>query len=206
VLKNLQAGTEGFWAFALFLRDTNPMASSTLIPVSEYLSTTYRPDCDYIDGEVRDRNLGEQPHAHLQAIFAGIFREYRKLWGVRALTEQRVQVSARRYRIADVCILRSTDPQDPIIRVAPLLCIEILSKGDSLSELQERVDDYAGMGVQSIWAIDPWKRHGYVATTRGFDQPQDGIFSVPETPIRISLGEVFAELDESVQGKSDLQR
>jgi hypothetical protein len=25
------------------------MASTTLIPISEYLSTSYRPDCDYID-------------------------------------------------------------------------------------------------------------------------------------------------------------
>ena len=174
------------------------MASATLIPVSEYLATTYRPDCDYIDGEVRERNLGEQPHAHLQTIFGSIFREHRKTWATRALTEQRVQISASRYRIADVCILRSSDPQDPIIRVAPLLCIEILSKGDSLSELQERVDDYSAMGVQNIWAIDPWKRHGYIATTRGFDQPQDGIFTVPGTPIRISLSEVFAELDETV--------
>lgn len=54
------------------LRDTNPMASSTLIPVHEYLSTTYRPDVDYIDGELRERNMGEQPHAHLQSIFSGI--------------------------------------------------------------------------------------------------------------------------------------
>jgi Uma2 family endonuclease len=179
------------------LRDTNAMASSTLIPVSEYLSTTYRPDCDYIEGEIRERNLGEQPHAHLQNIFGGIFREHRKEWAVRALTEQRIQISARRYRIADVCILRSSDPQDPIVRVPPLLCIEVLSKGDSLSELQERVDDYQSMGVQHIWAIDPWKRHGYLATTQGFTQPQDGILAVPDTSIRIALADVFAELDET---------
>ena len=172
------------------------MASSTLIPVSEYLSANYRPDRDYIDGEIRERNLGEQPHAHLQAIFASIFREHRKSWSVRALTEQRIQISSRRYRIADVCILRSTDPQEPIIRVPPLLCIEILSKGDSLSESQERVDDYASMGVQHMWAIDPWKRHGYVASSRGFEQPQDGILTIPNTPISITLADIFAELDE----------
>lgn len=172
------------------------MASSTLIPVSEYLNTVYRPDRDYIDGELRERNLGEQPHAHLQAIFAGIFREHRKDWSVRALTEQRVQTSAQHYRIADVCILRSSDPQDPIIRVAPLLCIEILSKGDSLSELQERVDDYQAMGILNVWVIDPWKRHGYSATTRGFEQPQDGILTVAGTAIRIALADVFTELDE----------
>ena len=30
------------------------MASATQIPVSEYLQTTYRPDREYIDGEVLD--------------------------------------------------------------------------------------------------------------------------------------------------------
>jgi Uma2 family endonuclease len=172
------------------------MASVTLIPVSEYLSTAYRPDRDYIDGELRERDLGEQPHAHLQAIFAGIFRENRKAWAVRALTEQRIQTSRSHYRVADVCVLRSSDPQDPVIHVAPLLCIEILSRGDSLSELQERVDDYQGMGIKNIWVIDPWKRHGYLATTRGFEQPADGVLAIAGTPISVVLKDVFAELDE----------
>lgn len=172
------------------------MASATLIPVSEYLNTTWRPDRDYIDGEVKERNLGEQPHAHLQNILGAIFREHRKEWSVRALTEQRVQTSTQHYRIADICILRSSDPQDPIVRVAPLLCIEILSKGDTLTEMQERVDDYQAMGVEHVWVVDPWKQHGYVATTRGFVQPADGALAVSGTPIKIVLADVFSELRE----------
>ncbi len=35
------------------------MATKALIPVSEYLRTSYSPDCDYVDGEVQERNLGE---------------------------------------------------------------------------------------------------------------------------------------------------
>src|SRR5579875_879313 len=27
------------------------------ISVEEYLSTSYRPDCDYVDGEIEERNL-----------------------------------------------------------------------------------------------------------------------------------------------------
>ncbi len=42
------------------------MATSSLIPVSEYLSTIYDPDCDYVDGEIQERNLGEQDHSDLQ--------------------------------------------------------------------------------------------------------------------------------------------
>ena len=32
------------------------MASAIQIPVSEYLETTYHPDCEYIDGEVQERS------------------------------------------------------------------------------------------------------------------------------------------------------
>jgi Uma2 family endonuclease len=172
------------------------MATAALIPVSEYLQTTYRPDRDYVDGELKERNVGEQPHGDLQMILGTIFRNNRLTWGVRPLGDTRVQVTPTRYRIPDICVVRNTDPKDAIIRFVPLLCIEILSKDDRLIELQERVDDYAQMGVEKIWAIDPWKRHGYYAGRRGFTQPEDGVLRIDGTPITISLVGVFAELDE----------
>ena len=43
------------------------MSSATLISVSEYLKSSYRPDCDYVDGRVEERNVGEHDHAALQA-------------------------------------------------------------------------------------------------------------------------------------------
>jgi Uma2 family endonuclease len=103
------------------------MASVTLIPVSEYLRTIYRPDCDYIDGEVRERNVGERPHALLQGILGAIFLTNRKAWGIVAAPELRVQVAERRYRIPDVTVMRRSDPPDPVVTVAPLICIEVLS-------------------------------------------------------------------------------
>ena len=35
------------------------MTNATRIPVSEYLDTTFRPDREYIDGEMRERNVGK---------------------------------------------------------------------------------------------------------------------------------------------------
>ena len=178
--------------------DTACMLSTTMIGVEEYLRTTYRPDCDYIDGELRERNLGEQPHAYMQTILAAVFHEHRRAWGTRALTEQRVQTSATHYRISDLCVLRSVDPFDGIVRVAPLLCVEVLSRGDSLSEMQERVDDYQGMGVEHVWVVDPWRRVGYVASVKGFLRPAEDVFTIAGTKIRVSLAEVFAEFDEGL--------
>ena len=35
------------------------MSSATVVSVAEYLSTSYRPDLDYVDGELQERNFGE---------------------------------------------------------------------------------------------------------------------------------------------------
>jgi Uma2 family endonuclease len=172
------------------------MATASLIPVSEYLSTTYHPDCDYIDGELKERNLGERPHSLLQLIIGAIFLNNSDSWQVVAMTEQRVQVKATRYRIPDICVVRATDPDDAIVVVPPLLCIEILSSEDRFSRLQERVNDFASMGVQNIWVLDPWERTGYYASSRGFTQPEGDALRIEGTPIAISLAEVFAQLDK----------
>jgi Uma2 family endonuclease len=178
------------------LDDNAGMASVTLIPVSEYLKTIYRPDCDYIDGEVRERNVGERPHSLLQGILGTIFLANRKAWDIVAAPELRMRVAERRYRIPDVTVMRRSDPPDPVVQVAPLLCIEVLSPADTLVGIRERVEDYRRMGVEHIWVVDPVGRHGYVASERGFEQPEGGVFTIHGTAIRIVLAEVFAELDE----------
>lgn len=155
------------------------MATAALIPVSEYLATTYRPDRDFLDGVLKERNIGEQPHAHLQGILTRIFGTHRHDWHVRVLPEQRVQTSTDHFRIPDICVLRSSDPKDPIVRFAPLLCIEILSKDDSLSDLQERVNDYAGLGVAHIWVIDPWRDALGSPPPKAFSSPPTATFASP---------------------------
>lgn len=36
------------------------------IPVGVYLGSVFRPDLDYVDGELEERNWGEVEHATLQ--------------------------------------------------------------------------------------------------------------------------------------------
>ena len=145
--------------------------------------------------------MGEQQHSALEAFFAAVCSINRASWGVRALPEQRVQTSESHYRVADVCIRRITDPADPIIRVPPLICIEILSRGDTLSDMQERVEDYISMGVQNVWVIDPARRYAWIAQDGGLHKPVDHAFTVPGTPIRIALADIYAELDDLAAGR-----
>ncbi len=177
------------------------MATPVLIPVEEYLRTTYRPDCDYVDGEVKERNVGETPHATVQSFLGAIFLNNRAAWGVRPYTEQRVQVSAKNYRVADLCAVRLGTPPGGIIRTPPLICVEVLSSGQSLRDIEDRVRDYAAMGVENIWIIDPNLRKAWTASPSGIAPLTADVFTVPGTPIRIPLADIYAELDDMAAGR-----
>lgn len=170
--------------------------TTAFVPLEEYLRTTYRPDRDWIDGETKERNMGEQSHARIQAYLTYIFRLNASTWGVRGLPEQRVQVLPNRFRIPDLCAIPLTDPFTEIIRTPPLLCVEILSRDDSMSEIQERVADYLAMDVQSVWVIDPRRRQAQEALRDGTLRPVPVELTVARTPIRVPVADVFAELDD----------
>lgn len=115
--------------------------------------------------------------------------------GTSALAEQRLQVTANRFRIPDVCVISRDQVIEPVFTRPPLICIEVLSKDDTLRSMQERIDDYQAFGVPNIWILDPVKRRAYVCTGGDFREPAEGTLTVASSPIRISLHELFTELD-----------
>jgi Uma2 family endonuclease len=171
------------------------MAASTVVSLGEYLNTPYDPDCEWVAGELKERNLGELPHAAVQGFFTRVIGNHTAAWKVRVYPELRVQVSADRYRVPDVVVLRSGDPADAIVVVPPLLCIEVLSREDRASELQEKIDDSLRMGVGMVWVVDPRLRTAVMVDGSGRQERVEEL-TVPGTAIRIPRGDVFAELDE----------
>jgi Uma2 family endonuclease len=168
-----------------------------LVTVEEYLHTSYRPDCDYVDGRVEERNVEEYDHAYLQTLLAILFGKNMEAWGVRVLTAVRTQVSPTRFRVPDVSVLRADAPKERIITHPPLIAIEILSPEDRLSRFQVRIDDYLGFGIENIWIFDPETRRAWMADQTGTHPVQTGELTVPGTPIRVVLAELFAELDRA---------
>ena len=120
------------------------MPAGALISVEEYLNTSYDPDCDYVDGRVVERNLGELDHSDLQGEIVFYFRARRKQWRLHAFPEQRVQVSATRFRIPDICVTVGPKPTEQIFRTPPFLAIEILSKKDRKGDVLERIEEIDG--------------------------------------------------------------
>ena len=171
------------------------MKAPVLVPLEEYLGTSYRPDCDYVDGEVLERNIGERDHSELQREFILYLGTRAKNWGIHVFPEQRVQVAPRRFRIPDVCVVVGPEPGDQIFHEPPFICIEILSKDDSLRSVQKRIDDYLSFGVPYVWVFDPIDRRAWTYNLEGAREIKDGVLRTENPSIEISLPELFAGLD-----------
>jgi len=167
------------------------MAATIHIPLGEYLGTTYRPDREYVDGEVRERNVGKWEHARVQALLAAWFVNHERGWGIACSTEQRLQVAPNRVRIPDLVVL-TAGPQPDVLTEPPLLVIEILSPEDSYSDTQERAQDYRNMGVETLWIIDPKTRTGRMCS--GADWIQSARLEVKGTPLYVDLPEIFSQI------------
>ncbi len=63
------------------------------VPLSEYLATSYRPDCDYVDGEILERNFGEKEHAILLRALILLFGNNSRDWKIEVFPELRVQIN-----------------------------------------------------------------------------------------------------------------
>src|SRR5260370_9700215 len=99
----------------------------TLISVEEYLNTDYSPDCDYVDGVLEDRNVGQQKHAKVQTRIVVFLSQLFQALGALVVVEQRIKVSARRYRVPDEYVVLGPGPEEAVITTPPFLCVEVLS-------------------------------------------------------------------------------
>ncbi len=171
------------------------MSNLILVPVGEYLATGYRPDRELVNGQLVDRNVGEYDHSNLQGALVAWMRARQREWQIRVLPEQRLRVAHGQYRVPDICVISRNQEIESVFTKPPLLCIEVLSKADSLSSMEERVNDYLVFGVRDIWILDPIKRLAFVFNNGKFSAPENGMLHVTSSKISISLKDLFAELD-----------
>ena len=178
---------------------TQPISEQQLggrsISVEEYLSTGYEPDCEYEDGVIVERNLGEFEHSFLQTILAALFTNNIDSWRVFGLTEQRVQIDPRHFRVPDVCVLRLGAPTEDILTQPPLIAIEIMSPEDTMRRATKKALEYRQFGVEHVWVIDPNARVAYRGGAKALELVQNGELTVAGTPIFIRISELFEKLD-----------
>src|SRR3984957_20619504 len=107
------------------------MGAATLVSVEDYLSTSYSPDREYIDGRIVERNLGELTHGRIQRRLIVYFDLRSKELGIEVIPEQRVQVSPTRFRIPDVTVVKSSQVQGEIFPSPHHVCLAILTKSNT---------------------------------------------------------------------------
>ena len=165
------------------------------VPVEEYLTTMYHPDCEYVDGRVEERNVGEFEHGRLELQLGRFFMDREKLWSIIVVPECRLQVAPDHFRIPDVMVLRAGTKFSRIVREAPLVCIEVLSPEDTWQRMRERLNDYLALGVEHVWCFDPEAREARRYTADGFILVREPELVVAGTEIRVNVAEVFSVLD-----------
>lgn len=158
--------------------------------VAEYLSSSYHPDVDYVEGELEERNVGRKSHSRTRARLLRVLAGATDQRGYHVYPELRLRVREDRYRISDLCLFLS-EPAEEVPSEPPFLCIEVLSPDDSFSRIQQRIDDYFEMGVMFVWVVDPEDRLAWVLTRSQQHLLKTGQLRTASPDIAIDLATLF---------------
>jgi Uma2 family endonuclease len=170
------------------------MATATSqLSVQDYLKMTSDPDCEFVEGILEQRPMGEYDHATWQAILVSYFTSQATQLGVRARPELRIQVAPNRFRVPDVTILSREAPREQIITHAPLAVFEILSPEDSMMRMLDKLADYERMGIQAIWVVEP-KKPSYFRFSEGKLIPAT-LFELPGSSFQVPMAEIEKLID-----------
>lgn len=165
------------------------MAVAELVPIAEYLRTTYHPDREYLEGELKERNVGEMEHGDVQSNVLVYVRLH--CGGFWAVVETRAQVKSNRFRIPDVSIVRGGKPKERFFSTPPYVAVEVLSPDDRVAELQSKIDDYLAFGVAAVWILDPETKRAFVHKSGASYEVLDGVLR--EEDLKVPLAAVFSE-------------
>ena len=166
------------------------MAVETLVCVQEYLSTSYDPDVEFVDGVLVERNVGDWQHSLVQAdAILSLGQKYPWLYVV---PELRSQTTGTRYRLPDVSVLLNAPITEYLVDAA-FVAIEILSKDDRMSDVLEKLAEYEAKGVLNIWVIDPRLRRMFVYKDRALHQTES-LLATDEPRIELTFEEILRRL------------
>jgi len=166
--------------------------ATTLISLAEYLNTNYDPDLEYVDGELVERNAGEWDHGRLVVLLGGWFGQHEEEWRIQTASDVRTRVSRTRVRLPDVLIVDQS-AQLPVVEAPPVLCIEILSEGDTVAATKRKCEEYRAMGSQGIWIVNPMNRTALHWADN--DWMEVSRLEVPGTPIYLETASLWERLD-----------
>jgi Uma2 family endonuclease len=161
-----------------------------VVTVEQYLNASYEPDIEFVDGTLVRRNLGDWLHSLVQSNV--LFAVRRKYPHLKVVAELRSSVTGTRFRLPDVCVVLSA-PKTKYLLDAAFLVVEVLSESDLMSEVMEKLREYAAKGVQNIWLLDPRLRLLCIYQTPALIEIDGETISSTDGSIELSRSEIFAD-------------
>src|SRR5579883_623514 len=134
------------------------------VTVAVYRRSSSEPECELIAGQLIAKPGGTLEHMNMERRLLRLLAEFES----RGLGQAMHELSFRHgdeVRIPDVVFFRNDARfEDGILIDPPLLCVEVLSPSQRLSELFAKCETYHVWDVSYCWVIDPvlqaaWEYH-----------------------------------------------
>jgi Uma2 family endonuclease len=165
------------------------MSTRALVPVEEYLRMSFEgSDPEYLDGELVERNLGDDSRSSTQANLVGILHPLKKKFRIHVRPEIHMRLAPTRIRVAALAIFREK-PADRIPSSPPNVVVEIVSPGDRYIEIHDKLEEYRRWGIKHIWLMDPTSRTFTVFDEAGLREVP--VLELPEYGLTIQKSDVF---------------
>lgn len=163
-------------------------------PLEVYLSSSFEPDAEFVEGVIEERPKGEYDHSSWQHALELWFGTHAVEWGIRVRPGLRIPVAPNRFRVPDVAILDRRREVEQIISYPPIAVFEILSPEDTLARMMSKLEDYERMGVRNILVIDP-KVRNYRFCEGRLEPLIETSFDLAGSACRFDLAEIQKLLD-----------
>jgi Uma2 family endonuclease len=158
--------------------------------------------CEVIDGVLVEKAMGyfEARVATVLLFLIEQFLEKHDL-GIVVGPDGLVRISSTRSRAPDA-VFFSWDkfpgrvlPAAAVPSLVPNLAVEVLSRGNTRTEIETKLDEYFAAGVQAAWVIDPTRQTARIYESRDaeVDIAIDGLLCAPHVlpGFEVSLGELL---------------
>lgn len=146
------------------------------------------PDPEYLDGELLERNLGDDSHSATQVRLTILFGKWLDRVPFQIRTELHMKLTPQRIRIADLAVFLEK-PSERIPSSPPFIAIEIVSPSDRYVEIRDKLEEYRTWGIKHIWLVDPASRNFSVYDEAGLREVPT--LAIPKFDFSIEKSDVF---------------
>lgn len=94
----------------------------------------------------------------------------------------------------DVSVTHPNQPVDVFLLGAPLIVFEVVSRSQTVAEIEDKVAEYLANGAAEVWMLYYWKRHALIYEASKPPRVETEAVRTPLLPgIEVPFAEIFPE-------------